>query len=520
MKRYIYLLVFIGSLISSTSMSGQSKAPNILLITMDDMSWDSPGICGGPIPDLTPHIDKLASEGILFEKAYVQAPNCSPSRSVIQTSLYPHQSGMRGFFYVEPNGSTLPEILKENGYMTGVINKLADTSLSPDSERYWDSSIGLNGHEKRSAKAYSEQLSGFLKSANTSGKPFYCVVNVADPHKPFFNDPGSKKSGFDDFKPSKLYTLNDITVPEFLPSHPKIKQELLNYYNSVKRGDDCVGEIISTINNRAYFENTIVILLSDHGMPFPFAKSSLYQNGIRTPLIVSWPNKIAKGQANKENLVSAVDIAPTILELIGISVPKTYQGHSFHSLVLGNKIESTDYIFAQFDENAGGIPRPSRTVLGKRYGYIFNPWATGKLPFRSAADYHTSYKVMKALAVNDTVTERRFKNWVFRATEELYDYANDPNALNNLIDDPKYQDVLVELREKLMVQLKVTNDYVLPAFENKNDKAFLNDWMEIQIREAKLRTKTIIWKRYTNSSGSTKNNTKLFKIDDLSYSGN
>ncbi len=511
-------LIGIMTIVSVTFTCGQSKAPNILLITLDDMNWDSPGVNGGILPDLTPHMDKLATEGVLFQKAYVQAPNCSPSRSVIQTSLYPHQSGMRGFFYVEPVGNTLPEILKENGYITGVINKLADTSLSPDLERYWDASIGINGKKKRSAEAYSKMLSRFLSSVKSSGKPFYCVVNVADPHKPFFNDPGSEKSGFDEFEPSRLYTLKDVNIPEFLPSHPKIKQEILNYYNSVRRGDDCVGAVLNTINESRFSENTIVILLSDHGMPFPFAKSSLYQNGIRTPLIFSWPAKISKGLVNTGHLVSSIDIAPTILELTGLPVPNPYQGHSFHSLLFGGEMASKAHVYAQFDENAGGIPRPSRTVIGTRYGYIFNPWATGKFPFKSASDYHTSYKVMTQLAAQDGMIHKRFDHWVFRATEELYDYDNDPNAMNNLIDDPKYREVLVELREKLMVHLRETNDYVLPAFENRTDDTYLNDWMEKQIREARQRTTTLKWKRFKNSSGSTKNNTALFKIKDHLYS--
>lgn len=516
-SRHIYQLICLVSLLFIGTINAQNTAPNILLITLDDMNWDSPSCYGGILDDLTPNIDNLAKSGILFTNAYVQASNCSPSRTVIQTGLYPHQSGMRGFYYVKPNNNTLPEILKKQGYFTGVINKLSDSSLSPDFKRYWDEIFGFKGGEARSAKAYKAQLTSFLKNVEDSKKPFYCVVNIADPHKPFFNDGESKKKGFDKFEPSKIYSLNDVEIPKFLVHHPKIKQETLNYYNSVKRGDDCVGEILKTIHESKFKENTVIILLSDHGMPLPFAKSSLYPNGIRTPLIISWPEKIKPESINNTNLVSAIDLAPTVLELTNTTIPKNYEGESFAKLLYGTKMNTHNYIYAQFDENAGGIPRPSRTIINNTYGYIFNPWATGELTFKSAADYHTSYKVMKHLAESDSIAKKRFNYWVYRTPEELYDYENDPNGLHNLIDDPKYNAILNELRAQLMAQMRKTNDYVLPALEHKSDLKYLNEWMAFQIAKAKLRTKHLKWKRYKNSNGSTKNNTILFNINNIKY---
>ena len=504
----ILFLLFLGL----NQSFGQSSTPNILLITLDDMNWDSSGSYGNQIPELTPHMDRLANEGILFERAYVQASNCSPSRNVIQTSLYPHQSGMRGFYFVQPKYATLPEILKQNGFTTGVINKSADTSLSPEYSQFWDYSISIQGGEKRSAKGYSKLLTKFLNGVSKDDKPFYCVVNVADPHKPFFNDKTSREKGFDKFAPSKIFTLDEVEIPGFLPKHPKIKQEILNYYNSVKRGDDCIGEILSTLENSEFSGNTVVILLSDHGMPLPFAKSTVYQNGVRVPLMVKWPNKIPGQSRDNASMVSAVDIAPTILDIVKVDTPKHFEGTSFYNALSGQTNKSPEYVFAQFDENAGGIPRPTRTVINKKYGYVFNPWATGKYEFQSASASHTTYKVMKKMAENDSNVKDRFDHWVYRSVEELYDYETDPNATNNLINDPEYAEVVKELRELLKNQMVKTNDYVLEAFKigpkNTNE---LNAWMEKQIEEADERTKTIKWKRYKNNNGLTKNNSKLFQ---------
>ena len=505
----IKTLSFLLSLIWVHVSFGQNSTPNILMITLDDMNWDSPYSNGGKITDLTPNIDSLANSGVLFKNAYVQAPNCSPSRSVIQTGLYPHQSGMRGFFYATPNNNTLPEILKNNGYFTGVLNKTADTSLSPDLDRYWDVSKNNKNSEKRSADSYSKLLNNFLNQAKKVKKPFYCIVNIADPHKPFFNDPSSTKKGFKEFMPSKIYNLEDVTIPLFLPKDTKIKKEILNYINSVKRGDDCVGEILKMLKKHKISENTIVILLSDHGMPLPFAKSTVYQNGLKTPLIVSYKSKFIPS-IERKSIVSAIDLAPTILDMTQLEIPKEFEGQSFYPVLINEKEQVGKYVFGQFDENAGGTPRPSRTILNGRYGYIFNPWATGMFTFKSASTYHATYKRMKKLSLSNKEVQKRFDFWKLRIVEEFYDYEKDPDALNNLIDDPAYKEKIDAFRNQLMLQMKKTKDYVLVAFQNRDDKSYLNEWMKEQISEAEIRMNTIKWKRPRNGKGSTKNNTNLF----------
>lgn len=490
--------------------SSTSNQPNILLITLDDMNWDSPATFGGNIPDLTPNIDQLAKNGIKFENAYVQAPNCSPSRVVIQTGLYPHQSGTRGFYYVKDNIETLPEILKANGYYTGVVNKIADTSLSPDFENYWNDTSGPGNKDKYNAKKYYELTQNFIAKAQKNKQAFYAVVNIADPHKPFFNDDISVKKGFDVHKPSKIYTVNDIQLPEFLPENPIIKQQYLNYINSVKRADDIVGAVLTSLQESGQAENTLVVFLSDHGMPFPYAKSSVYQNGVKTPLIVSWPGTIEKGGINTSHLVSAVDMAPTFLDAAGVSIPRTFAGTSFYASLVNKNNTPNEYVFAQFDENAGGLPRPSRTVITQDFGYIFNPWATGEYEFVSDATHHPTYKQMQQMSKQDVSVKKRFDFWVNRTVEELYDYENDPHALNNLIDDPTYKDTVDSLRNELQQHMERTKDYALDAFINREDKNYLNAWMENQLEEAQLRTKTIKWKRYKNGNGPTKNNQALY----------
>ncbi|NLR91721.1 sulfatase family protein [Flammeovirga agarivorans] len=512
------LKLIIGAVLSFLTVTnvqaGKDPRPNILLITVDDMNWNSVGVYGQELDNITPNIDKLAAEGKRFQYAYVQSPNCSPSRGVIQTGKYPHSSGMRGFYYVDYKDMTLQSVLSDHGYFTAVLNKATDTSLSPKMENAWDFKGKFKKDGKRNPLNYSSTFEEILKASDNSGKPFYCVVNIADPHKLFYNDPGTKKEGYVDPTPSKLYKNSEVTIPDFLPNHPKIKQEVTNYYNSVKRADDCMGAVMSVLEEKGKKENTIVIFLSDHGMALPFAKSSCYENGVRTPFIVSWPGNIKANSVVKDQLVSAVDVMPTLLEILGIDEPDYLQGRSFKTILDGKKDKGrSEYVFTEFNENAGGIARPIRGVLSSKYNYVFNPWSTGEIEFVSAAMYHTSYKVMaNILSKNDPAVKERVNYLKYRRVEEFYDLEKDPDALHNLIDDPQYQEEINKMRNALEGWMKETGDYTLFAFQNRNNNDALKSFMKEEEAQAKQRATTLKWKRYKNSEGPTKKRTKLYTI--------
>lgn len=190
-------------------------------------------------------------------------------------------------------------------------------------------------------------------------------------------------------------------------------------------------------------------------------------------------------------------------------------GRSFYKVLTKEKEQVGEFVFAQFDENAGGIPHPSRTIISKKYGYIFNPWANGRMVFKSASASHATYKNMAKLSKENEDIKARFDFWVLRTKEELYDYESDPNALNNSIDDPKYAEIAVQLRKELGNHLKTTNDYVFEAFENRENAAFLNQWMKKQLIEVKNRQQSLRWKRGKNQSGPTKRNTKFYEIPSM-----
>ncbi|MEM9159347.1 MAG: sulfatase [Verrucomicrobiota bacterium] len=505
-----YLALSASGLVAEVARS--EGATNILFVTMDDMNWDSIGVYGCPIPEISPNIDRLAREGMRFEYAFNQTSSCVPSRTTYQTGRYPHVNGVLSFYNVDFNLETLPEILRRMGYTTGVVNKPRDTSISEEYSKYWDYHRIMNGPDKRGAITYEDSLNAFFDLVESKGNPFYCVVNIADPHKPFFNDEASKKRGFDLYAPSIEYSLDDVEVPPFLVEHPSIREEMRNYYNSVKRGDDCVGVVLETLAARGHEEDTLVIFVSDHGMPLPFAKSSLYTNGTRTPWIARWPGKVERGRLESDLMVSAIDFMPTILDVVGAGVFDHLPGNSLLPALLGQSQRGPEFVFTEFNDIAGGHPFPMRAVYTKTHAYIFNAWANGERRFQSASTTHTSEKTLRELAKKGGTAAERYEFLVNRCLEEFYDYRADPHASRNLIDHRDHAEEIERLRSALASWMRETDDYALEAFEKRGSREQLIDWMDKIDAEALARAETLQWKRHSNRAGETGENTLLYRL--------
>lgn len=487
---------------------------NILLVTVDDMNWNSVGAFGNPIADITPHIDQLAREGRRFERAYVAASNCSPSRVAIQTGLYPQQTGATGFFYVDDRAApSIATELRSNGYFTAVINKIADTNPSPEASRYWDVRDNFDGAQKYSARAYGERSAAVIDQAKKRGQPFYLVVNIADPHKPNFNDPQATSAGADAYAPSRIITEAEVTIPGFLPELPRIRRDVRNYYNSVRRADDALGQIMQSLRASGMEDSTLVIFLSDHGMPFPFAKSSVYDNGLRTPLIMRWPGRIQPGGV-EPGIASAIDLMPTILDAAGARMPsaRPYFGRA---LLRPGQPEQTPYAFGSFDENAKGYPVPMRGVISRDWGYTFNAWSDGEHAIKNDDMNHASFREMERRAGEFPAVKARLDYYLTRPTEELCHLAVDPDCLVNLAQDPAHAGVLAEMRAALRAQMARTGDYLLEAFDARADRARLRAFMRRQHQAAKDRAAKLQWKRETNIEGRTRSHGDVFRKEGM-----
>lgn len=478
MVRLAVLLLVFTSLCPAQQQVGSPV--NLLLITVDDMSCDSVGAFGAQLEATTPNIDKLADESLCFDLAHVQVGNCYPSRNVMWSGRYPHNSGVEGFYQVKPiEYPVLCDVMQNAGYWVGIRGKVSHST--PYQPYHWDADLtetpdGGKEHMKDVDSYYRSTKRG-IEAAQDAGKPFCINVNISDPHKPFWepNDPHPV---------SHEFTEDEVPIPGFLFDDPGIREELVLYYNSVRRADDCVGAIMRALEESSLAEKTFVMFLSDHGMPLPFAKTQLYHHSTWTPLIVKWPGVTEAGKHDAEHMVSAVDFLPTLCDVIGVAKPEGLDGRSFAPLLKGKSQNGRHAVFKVYNENAGGHRHPMRGVQSEHYLYLFNPWSDGENKFKTATQGTVSYRRMQAEAKDDPNIAKRLELFDHRVVEEFYDVKNDPDCLANLIDDPKHQEFLADHLEMLETFMKASNDPALEVFLNRNDASARKAFMDRQNAES------------------------------------
>ncbi len=451
----------------------RARRPNILLITADDMNHDSLGVTGCKIPGITPNLDRLASEGMRFRHAHVSIAVCQPCRSVLMTGRYPHRNGAEGFEQIDPDVPTLQESLRAGGYLNGIMGKVSH--LTPKRKFCWDTEVTPDKlRAGRDPAMFYEHAKAFFEQAKDAGKPFFLMANSHDPHRPF---PASeqeqrarkkkrKRKMPWDFPPaSKHYRAEEVRVPGFLPDLPNVRKEVARYYAAVHRCDETVGQILRALHETGQVANTLVMFLSDHGMAFPFAKTNCYLNSTRTPWIVRWPGRVKRGAVDREHFISGIDFMPTVLDATGLSPVEGVDGRTFLPLLKGRQQAGRDRVFTVFFKTAARREYPMRCVQTRKYGYIFNAWSDGETVFKNESQSGLTFKAMQAAAKMDAAVAARVKLFQYRAPEELYDFAKDPDALHNLIDDPTLKDEVRKLQAALLEMMVRTNDPLLERFK-------------------------------------------------------
>ena len=442
--------------------NSRKRKLNILLFTADDLHCNSVGCFGGKVPGLTPNLDAFAAEGLRFENAHVNVAICQPSRGVLATGRYGHNSGIMGFMHTQRDIPTIMQTLRNSGYLTGVLGKVGHST--PHADYKWDfvhdqQELG-NGRDPELYYGYCKE---FLTRCRGEGKPFYLMVNSHDPHRPY-HIPGKPIEGAKE--PSKTYKPNEVEVPGFVPDLPGVREELSYYLNSVRRLDDTFGKAMQALRESGLDDNTLVMFLSDNGIAIPFAKCNAYLASTRTPWIVRWPGIVQRGTVDAEHFISGIDFFPTVLEAADLPIPKGLDGFSFLPLLKGGRQSGRDRVFSQIDMKAGGDAVPMRCVQNKRFGYIFNPWADGKFWYRNNNEGLTM-KAMVEAAKGDPQIAERVNMFRHRAIEEFYDLGKDPDCLNNLVDNSEYKDDLRKMQNELHEWMKETRDPLLTAFENR-----------------------------------------------------
>jgi N-sulfoglucosamine sulfohydrolase len=427
--------LILGSCANNTSPKLPTDPPNILWITSED---NSPFLgCYGDEFATTPTLDKLATEGILYENAFANAPVCAPARSTIITGMYPPSLGtqnMRSVYPIPESIKFFPQYLREAGYYC--TNNSKEDYNMPKPEGVWDES---------SSKAHYKN--------RAEGQPFFAIFNFTVSHESSIHKSISNDSLRHD--PVK------VKLPPYHPDTPEMRHDWAQYYDKVEDLDGMVAQVLQELEEAGLADNTIVAYYSDHGGVIARSKRFVYESGTHVPMIWRFPKKYAhlapgKPGERTDRLVSFVDLAPTILSLAGIKVPENMQGKAF----LGDQQTAPrDYVHlfrGRMDERIDHV----RAVRDKQFRYIKN-----YMPHRIYGQYieylwrAPSCRSWEEAFLAGNCNEIQSAFWKEKPAEELYDVLADPWEVNNLADDPAYAETLERLRaetDRWMKEIKDT----------------------------------------------------------------
>jgi N-sulfoglucosamine sulfohydrolase len=378
--------------------------------------------------------------------------------------MYNHANGQYGHqhsyhhFISFPNVKSLPVQLTEAGYRTGRIGKY---HVAPDDVYKFD--IALKGNS-RSPVEMANNCRDFVSGDDS--EPFFLYFCMSDPHrgggtakeiptKPdrFGNRANGEYPGVKEVK----YSPDEVIVPPFLPDSPECRDELAQYYQSVSRVDQGVGRLLNVLKEAGKYDNTMVIYISDNGVAFPGAKTTLYEPGMNLPCIVRNPSQRRKG-ITCNALINYADLAPTIMDFAD-ALPKKneFQGRSFKSVLERENPWGWDVTFASHTFHEITMYYPMRVVRERRYKLIWNIAHGLDYPF--ASDLWAASTWQATIERGEKYYGKRtVEAYLHRSKFELYDLRNDPDEVENLADSPKHKGTLSRLQAKLKAFQKRTND--------------------------------------------------------------
>ena len=463
-KSIIKFIFFVVLLLSTYA----DDRPNILICISDDQSYAHTGANGDPVVN-TPGFDRIAAEGVRFTRPCCDAPSCGPSRSAILTGQHIWRLEEAGNIH-----STLPskfitytELLKSAGYSVGYTGK-----------GWGPGKIEAGGRQENPAGTlykgrilkpiykgiknidYAGNFEYFLETL-PKDTPFCFWLGTSEPHRHYEKGSGVK-SGKD---PSK------VRIPEHLPDNDIIRHDILDYYLEVEHFDKHLSRAIWLLESKGKLENTIVVVTSDHGMPFPRAKASLYDSGTKVPLAIRWGKGIKNPGRTHSGFVNLSDLAPTILQAAGLKIPSMMTGKSLMSILSNEPYEKRPaYIAMERHDGCreGGKGYPCRAIRTADFLLIINfhpeRWPSGD-PDRENCSRYIPYGEVsscptKTLLMENSDSLKKFYDLSFskRPAIELYHLKKDPGQIKNVADSPEYQKVKNQLEQDLKSYLKKTKD--------------------------------------------------------------
>ncbi len=486
MRKSLFLLLSV-----TAAALAQSDRPNILFAISDDQSAMHAGAYGD-IANKTPAFDRIANEGVLFKYAFTASPSCAPSRSAILTgrNIWELEEGGILLGILRSKFTVFTLLLEDAGYELGATGK----TWSPGRMEGWKRDVfgkritthqlpedqrrpGLNPLD------YAANFEEFFANRD-KGKPFFFWLGTSEPHQRY--DIGAwKRAG---------KRLEDAQVPAALPDHPEVRGEILDYGIEIEHFDNHLERSLATLEQAGELDNTLVIVTSDHGNPLPRSKCNLYDSGTQVPLAMRLPGLIPGGR-EVDDLVSLVDIAPTILEAASVEMPNVMSGRSLWEIARSAKSglvdHSRDFVVTAFERHTiarrGGVGYPMRAIRTHKYAYIRNyepdRWPAGDPDYNAPpqgffgdVDRGVTKSFLMARALDPEIRPYYLMAYGRRPAEELFDIEKDPHQLRNIAADPATAEVKQQLIWRLNAYLQAHDDPRQRGATPWDEYPFISAW--------------------------------------------
>lgn len=410
--------------------------PNFVLILADDCTWRDLEIHGGQAK--TPHLKKLASEGMTFERCFQSSPTCSPTRHNLYTGLHPVKSGAwPNHTMAYGHVKSIAHYLQSGGYRTHLSGK---RHIEPESVFPFEYSGKGQNPDMAAVRT-------FLGECKEQEKPFLLIAASNEPHSPHNKGDAS------------AYPPRQIKLSPIQADTPATRQALSKYFAEITHFDSQIGQILAMLDEQGLKEETFVIVLSEQGYDLPFAKWTCYDAGLHSACVVRWPGRVKPATATKA-IVEYTDVVPTFLDAAGLPLPEGLDGKSFLGVLEGKSEKHREFTFAQ-QTSKGIIRGPAhygiRSIRGEKYRYIRN--FTPEVAFKNAVTPGKVFQSwIRAGENGNALAAKLAKDFQHRPAEELYDCEADPWNRHNLIADESLKPVAADLKKRLDEWMKSQGD--------------------------------------------------------------
>jgi N-sulfoglucosamine sulfohydrolase len=453
---FLWAWAFIGCSGNKQPVSANEQAgqkPNIIIFIGDDLGVTDIGPYGNKIIK-TPHLDRLAKESMLFTRTFAGSPTCGPSRSTLLTGLFPFRHGAHGNHSgVKENTRSLVQYMQPLGYRVAIAGKY---HIGPEEifafERIAGTNVPEPGFEKKPGLNYDLQMrpvDTWLSQQKKTKQPFLLIVADHSPHVIW-----PEKSS---------YHPAEVDMPSFHIDTEATRKARARYYEDITKMDGNVGKLLQSLDTHQLANNTLVVFTADQGPQFPFAKWSLYDYGIRTPMLIRWPGQV-KPQSQTDALISHADLLPTLVEIAGGRKPENLDGQSFLEVLQDKKEKHREVVFASHTGDRQMNRSPARMLRTSRYKYILNlaPEEIYHTHIDKAKDHDGGREYWDSWvekAKTDKQAAAVLQRYHHHPPEELYDLEADPEEIKNLAADLKYSETLVNFRGQLAAWRKQQGDF-------------------------------------------------------------